>query len=375
MEDAMEDLDSKIAALRKEVKSDRLSMSIGELAGIYEKGEIDVHPKFQRILRWSDEQKSKLIESILLRIPIPPIFVAQDTGGKWDVVDGVQRLGTILQFLGMFRDDRGKLQRPLRLSGTELLPELGGYYFLPHNNSKAFSISQQLDFKRSRLDFQIVLNESDPAAKYELFERLNTGGSIASDQEVRNCIMVWQNEAFFDWFKEKLVDNPSFKECVQLTERLEEQQYRSELVLRFLVFSRMDDTLFPAIDDLGEFLNLQNRSLATNTTFDKSLSEQIFADSFRIINGSLGADAFRKFDDTKGAFQGPFLISAFEAVALGVAHNIDRWKRTADYERRLNDLVRRLWSEKGFIGHIGIGIAARTRIRHSIPFGRKFFRP
>lgn len=79
-------LDQRIDVLRKEIKSDRLSMSIGELAGLYQRGELDIHPKFQRFLRWSDEQKTKLIESILLRIPIPPIFVAQDPDGRWDVV-------------------------------------------------------------------------------------------------------------------------------------------------------------------------------------------------------------------------------------------------------------------------------------------------
>jgi uncharacterized protein with ParB-like and HNH nuclease domain len=174
-------------------------MSIGELAGIYERGEIDVHPKFQRILRWSDEQKTKLIESVLLRIPVPPIFVAQDSNGKWDVVDGVQRLGTILEFLGILKDPTDRLREPLILQGTKLLPELEGYSFShPPTPEPAFDIPLQLDFKRSRLDIEIILKESDPSTKYELFERLNTGGSIASDQEVRNCVLVWINEDFFD---------------------------------------------------------------------------------------------------------------------------------------------------------------------------------
>ena len=70
-------LEKRIAELRADVQSDRMSMSIGELAGLYEREELDIHPKFQRILRWSIEQRTRLIESILLRIPIPPIFVAQ----------------------------------------------------------------------------------------------------------------------------------------------------------------------------------------------------------------------------------------------------------------------------------------------------------
>ena len=96
-------LEEKITELRADVQTDRLSMSIGELAGVYERDELDIHPKFQRILRWDIEQKTKLIESILLRIPIPPIFVATLQSGRWDVVDGVQRLGTIFEFLGILR--------------------------------------------------------------------------------------------------------------------------------------------------------------------------------------------------------------------------------------------------------------------------------
>ena len=94
-------LEKEVSDLRKEITSERLAMSIGELEGLYARDELDIHPKFQRVLRWSDTQKSKLIESLLLRIPVPPLFVAQDLSGRWDVVDGVQRLGTIFEFLGV----------------------------------------------------------------------------------------------------------------------------------------------------------------------------------------------------------------------------------------------------------------------------------
>jgi hypothetical protein len=145
-------LEQRIDQLRKEIKSDRLSMSIGELAGIYDRGEIDVHPKFQRILRWSPEQKTKLIESVLLRIPVPPIFVAQDSKGEWDVVDGVQRLGTILEFLGILKDPNGRLREPLVLRETKLLPELEDCSFSHSSpSSPFFDVPLQLDFKRSRL--------------------------------------------------------------------------------------------------------------------------------------------------------------------------------------------------------------------------------
>jgi hypothetical protein len=159
-------LEKQIERRRKEIFSDRLSMSIGELAGLYEKKEVDLHPKFQRILRWSDDQKSKLIESILLRIPVPPLFVAQDDKGRWDVVDGVQRLGTIFEFLGILKDEDGALKKPLVLRGTTLLPGLAGKAFehrLEPENGLVTAL--QLEFRRSRLDLQIILKESDPTSK------------------------------------------------------------------------------------------------------------------------------------------------------------------------------------------------------------------
>ena len=75
------ELEEEISRLRKENYTESYAMSIGELIRLYENEELDIHPKFQRILRWTSEQKSKLIESILLRIPIPPIFVAPGCRG------------------------------------------------------------------------------------------------------------------------------------------------------------------------------------------------------------------------------------------------------------------------------------------------------
>ena len=93
---------------------------------LYHDGELVVHPEFQRFLRWDDQQKTDLIESILLGIPIPPIFVAQRTDGVWDVIDGLQRLGTILQFVGVKKDEAGNKLDPLILRKTKSLPSLEG---------------------------------------------------------------------------------------------------------------------------------------------------------------------------------------------------------------------------------------------------------
>src|ERR1700687_3774158 len=117
-------LEDEISTKRKEIRTDGYPMSIGEWISMYEKDEIDIHPEFQRFFRWTEAQKTNLIESILLGIPIPPIFVSQRPDGVWDVVDGLQRLSTIYQFLGILEDENGKLVDPLVLEPTKYLPSL-----------------------------------------------------------------------------------------------------------------------------------------------------------------------------------------------------------------------------------------------------------
>jgi len=95
------DLQQEIDARRAEIRSDNYGMSIGELMSLYKDEELDIHPEFQRFYRWSVGQKSRLIESLLLGIPIPQIFVSQRADGVWDVVDGLQRLSTIFEFAGI----------------------------------------------------------------------------------------------------------------------------------------------------------------------------------------------------------------------------------------------------------------------------------
>ena len=369
------ELERQLEKRRKEIFSDRLSMSIGEIEGLYDRQELDIHPKFQRVLRWTGEQKTKLIESVLLRIPLPPLFVAQDPDGKWDVVDGVQRIGTILEFLGVLKDKENRTLAPLELGSTKLLPALDGRTF--ENKAKpelALTVAQRLDFRRSRLDLNIILKESDVSARYELFERLNTGGSLASPQEVRNCVLVWIDETFFDWMS-SLTQVADFQECVQLTERLEAEQYRAELLLRFLALRTADDSVLKPMRDLGEFLNDENRRLPTDKTFKRQEAEKVFRKTFELLSHALGADSFRRYDAGRKEFRGSFLVSAFEAVACGVAHNVQAWQKTANPSEKLAASIRKMWAQKAFTDHIGTGATGTNRIKYSVPFGRSFFAP
>jgi len=212
-------LQEEIDKSRSVIRTDGYAMSIGEWISLYENNELDIHPEFQRFFRWSPKQKSRLIESILLGIPIPQIFVAQREDGIWDVVDGLQRLSTIFQFVGILKDENGAPVPPLQLEETKYLPSLEGKKWDDEEDLKnSLTMAQRLIVKRTKIAVSIILRESDESSKYELFQRLNTGGSPLSEQEVRNSILVMINRRMYEWLRD-LSEGANFVECVALTDR------------------------------------------------------------------------------------------------------------------------------------------------------------
>jgi uncharacterized protein with ParB-like and HNH nuclease domain len=97
-------LSEEIAQAKRLVRTDAYQMSIGEIVSMYDNREIIIDPEFQRLFRWNNSQKSKLIESLLLGIPLPSIFVFEKDDGSWELIDGLQRISTILEFMGKLRD-------------------------------------------------------------------------------------------------------------------------------------------------------------------------------------------------------------------------------------------------------------------------------
>lgn len=341
-------------------------MSIGELYSMYERDELDVHPEFQRFYRWSDQQKSKFVESILLGIPIPSIFVSQRPDGVWDVIDGLQRLSTIFEFIGCLRNDKGAILPALTLSGTKLLPSLQDVTW---EGNRALSVQHQLLFKRAKLDIKIILRESDESSKYELFQRLNTGGSELSDQEVRNCILIMEDPDFYRWLRQ-LADHESFRNCIALTDRAVLEQFDMELVVRFLTLRSLKKSDLSKIGDLGAFLTDQVRAFASSPKFKRAEEARIFESTFDVLEKEVGLDAFRKYDAKRKGFLGGFLISAFEAVAVGLSEGI---AKAPGRKRKLKEGVINLWSLKKFRDAIGSGVRASSRIPVTVTMGRELF--
>jgi hypothetical protein len=359
-------LQDEILAQSAQVKTDSYPMSIGELLNLYRDNELDVHPEFQRVYRWTPSQKTRLIESLLLGIPIPPIFVAQREDGVWDVVDGVQRLSTIFQFLGVLKDNENKKVPPLILEKTKFLPSLAGKTWKGRNG---FTSAQQLYVKRAKIDMKIVLKESDDKSKYELFMRLNTGGTALEPQEVRNCLMLMAYPGLYEWIRD-LSRVDGFQDSVAVSDASVAQQYPMELVTRFLALRTLPEESLSEVGDIGDFLNDKLEALFALDARRKAIEEKAFRETFVAINDALQSDAFRRFNKGKGKFLGGFSIACFEVVALGVGYNING---KPPVSTDLANKIKSVWSEQLFIDNSGSGVRASVRIPRIVPMGRRLF--
>lgn len=231
----MSTLQEQIERASRSIFTDSYSMSIGELMSMYKENEIDVHPEFQRSFRWEIEQKSALIESILLGIPMPPIFIFHREDGIWDVIDGQQRLSTIFQFAGIYHDEDNKPQPKIELLETKFLPALKGVVWESEDPGVyQLTAPQRLLIKRAKIDVKLLKATSDTNAKYDLFQRLNSGGSHLTPQEVRTCLIIMENKEFYAKLLQ-MSNNDDFRATLPLTERALSEQEDLEFVIRFIV--------------------------------------------------------------------------------------------------------------------------------------------
>jgi hypothetical protein len=366
-------LQEEIEKRAKQIHTDGYALSIGELMSLYKDKEIDIHPEFQRFFRWTPNQKTKLIESILLGIPIPPIFVSQRDDGVWDVIDGLQRLSTILEFSGLLRDADGNTKPGSKLSGTEYLPSLEGKYWQKDDEPEnSFDQSQRLIVKRAKLGVQIIKKESDKDTKFELFQRLNTGGTALTEQEIRNCILVMINKDFYTWLS-SLSQNQNFKTTIPITDRALEEQYDVELALRYFVYKSISVADVNATKDVGKLLTDKMVEFASDNEFNYEAEKMNFEKVFLLLNKAFGEDAFRKWEPQKDKFTGAFSIAAFEVIATGLAKNINNYPDTPESIELLKERVKSVSLNQTFVENSGSGKRASTRLPHFLPLGEQIF--
>jgi len=367
-------LKEEIDKAQRLVKTDAYQLSLGEVVNMYKNKEFIINPDFQRLFRWEIGQKSKLVESILLGIPLPSIFVFERDDSTWELIDGLQRISTLLEFMGELKDPvSGHLRSPSALVGTKYLPSLDKAVWatsdqitdVPTNEQSPLSSSHQLAIKRSRLSVEILKRPSDNATKYDLFQRLNAGGIAANAQELRNCIIIMVN-AGYAAFLRGLADSQPFLAVLNASEEQIEKQRHMEYVSRFMAHTYVP---YDGKLDVEEFIDESVVNLAgVNETQNAGAT---FNATFNFMHQAHGANALRRFEN--GAPVGRVGLVALEGIAVGIAKNIANIQAKANPVQYVRDRIVQFWQAPQVENFFASGLRGTTRIERTVSFGAAWF--
>ncbi|MGB6985097.1 MAG: DUF262 domain-containing protein [Candidatus Aquilonibacter sp.] len=232
-----DDVTLEVASGRRMASIKARTIEVSSLRKRRDRGDLDLQPKFQRYDVWTDKIRSALIESILLDLPIPTIYLAENADGKFVVVDGQQRLTAIFRFI----------ENAYPLKGLTALRGLNGMFFRDLPEVYKARIEDR------SLDVTEIFKETHHAVRFQLFERLNRGSVKLNDQELRNCIY----RGPYNDFVTRLASDPILRKALRLKSGSRHaRMVDCELALRFLAFFEQTYEKHPD-KRTGEFLNRQ----------------------------------------------------------------------------------------------------------------------
>ena len=370
-------LKTEIEKARQSVKTDRLQLSISEIISMYEGGEFNIQPEFQRLFRWSEEKKANLIESILIDIPIPPIFTYENEDGTWELIDGLQRVSTILEFFGVLKKPDGNILAPAsHLERTSYLPSLenvvwekSGNINLPLADQVPLEKPQQLAIRRARLDVQVLKQPSDATTKFHLFQRLNRGGAYANEQEVRTCAMVMVAPEAVAKIRE-FAQNEKFSELTSISEAARKNQKDVEYIVRSLVHTYRD---YDNQSDVEEFLDREIINVLNDDPIDDF--ESRFTFTVNALFEAFGSKALFPNAGQDNAQGARYSLRALEAVFIGILRNAPEIMQLNDPLSYLKDKVKSFWEQEQVPAMSASGLRGTQRLQRTIPFGAEWFKP
>ncbi|MEW1927482.1 DUF262 domain-containing protein [Streptomyces sp. NPDC088360] len=293
------DLQAELDKHRRAVDTDYFDLSIREIVRMVESDEIQVAPSYQRQFRWKEPVQSALIESLLLGLPIPAIFVATNKDGTWDVVDGLQRVCTILRFFAVDVPNSEALKfadNPLRLGEMSQLATFSklAYEDLP--------VPIRLMLGKRYLRVQVLSDKSDHEVRFELFRRLNAGAVELTSQEVRSCVY----RGPFNTLIEDLSVHPEYKALLKLGSKNLNDGTAEEIVLKFFAYLEGMEVFTGKVT---AFLNAYMQKRGDETDLDSD--RQLFLNTVRFLHSVTGGE-FRR----QGVHTTP--LNQFEAVLVGI---------------------------------------------------------
>ena len=305
---------------RRSVAFDSYDLSVRQLFDMIVEGLIDIAPEYQRHFVWDENRQSQLIESLLLGIPVPNLFMATNRDSSWEVIDGLQRLTTIINFVGddaIIRRNNSNCVK-LKLHGLEKLNGINGLYYeeLPR--------SIQLMFMTRPIRVTVLNDRSDFEVRYDLFERLNTGGVTLHPQEIRNCIYLGR----FKDFIAECSTNEHFLNVVKMTPTAERTGSREELVLKFFAYFECRDEFIHSVKGfLNDYMARKTISFPEEANY-----RHLFSQTFEMIDDLLPNGIVRgnRINIT------PLIL--FEAISIAVADLITS-NEAATIDERLQEVL------------------------------------
>ncbi len=304
---SFEGLEDQLNLERNKVDVASVSFSVREIVRMYEDDELSIAPSYQRKYRWPKSVASTFVESVFLGLPIPPIFVATNADFQWEVVDGLQRISTLIHFLGEDEESVKRIGRSgsLVLEGLEKLTQLNG------SGYPALPPSIQRYFARQPLQVISLTDKSDRSVRFDLFERLNTGAISLTPQEVRSA--VYRGD--FLNFIEELSANLDLRSLLKLQESNQNDGTTTEQVLKFFAYKDNQHLFKGAVTSfLNDFTEQSSKE------FDYIHQRSVFESTMKFLAGALGGPFLRRNTSITPLVQ-------FEACAIGVARIIEEGKK------------------------------------------------
>jgi uncharacterized protein with ParB-like and HNH nuclease domain len=266
--------------------------TVFELMRKYDQGKLIINPDFQRNLVWEPEQKSRFIESIILNFPLPSFYVNQTREGKYIIVDGLQRTSTLHEFV---KDE-------FELTGLEALPKLNGYHF-----SKLTKLAGDYEtrIEDKKLSLYVIKPSVPIQVVYDIFNRINTGGTILNRQEVRNCIFIGKASQLL----KELSEQDYFRKAIDNGISPKRMKDR-EAVLRYLAFKIFDYK----IDYHGDMSGFVEKAMRKINLMAEPEREELKADFKRVMTLTFEFFAQTNFRLPSNQSGGKINIAILESV-------------------------------------------------------------
>lgn len=328
---------------QRELITSTVDYNLESISTLINNKTIDMSPKYQRRFRWDDIRKSKLIESFLMNVPIPPIFLNEDDLGKYSVIDGKQRLSAISEYLS------GKLT----LSGLLVFKDLNGlgFFDLPSEFQNSLKI-------RANVRAVIILRQSDKDIKYEVFQRLNTGGVKLNAQEIRNSAFPGTlNDIILS-----LSENKSFHKLLGVKTKSKSRIYQemkdAELVLRFFALKEHWKDYAGGLKKILDSYIDKNQHLKAKEV--NILGEEFFEtlEKVSIIFGEAGS--FRRWIPENKKWKQQVSAPLFDAQMFA-CYKKDKSKIEASKDKILTDFKSLFINDREFLQSIESSTASPNR--------------